>query len=468
MTDVSIERYETGVPGLDQLLAGGLPKSRVTLLAGRSGTCKTVSSLQIACAAAARGERVLFISVEEAVDDLVATGESFDLGTRRLVEEGLLKIADLAFPVEGPVLMSGNFDIHGLASRIRHLISQQDCTYVFIDSLSALFAPAPASLTLRHQVSFLLSELAKDGRTVVVTSESGPREHAIGSIGVEEYLCDAVLVLRNVRDGKRRRKSIEVHKYRRSNHYKGEFPCALTSEGLVVFPLDTSPREPSDVTERVASGIEGLDRITRGGWMRDSIALVRGPSGSGKTILSASYAVAGAQRGERVFYYGFEETEGMLLRNIEALNLPMRKYVESGSLKLTCRFPESTSPEDMIVELRQVLARHQPTLIVIDSISAIEHVLSYESFRHFTIGITSALREHGRSALLTQAVVPGSPTEQSAPYLSTMADAILNITYDLEPNRLRRLVRVVKMRGSAHETGAVPFQIGANGISIGE
>jgi len=113
-------------------------------------------------------------------------------------------------------------------------------------------------------------------------------------MGVEDYVCDLTLVLRNIIHGGRRRRSIEVNKYRRSAHYKGEYPCTVTTRGLAVFPLDA--REPPDgtVVERYSSGVEGLDALTHGGWLRNSIIIVRGPTGSGKTMLAGLYARAGA------------------------------------------------------------------------------------------------------------------------------------------------------------------------------
>src|SRR6185436_16616558 len=168
---------------------------------------------------------------------------------------------------------------------------------------------------------------------------------------VEDYVCDLTIVFRNIHDGGRRRRTVEINKYRRSAHYKGEYPCTITTRGIAVFPLDA--RElPDAQVERYSSGVEGLDTMTRGGWLRNSIIIVRGPTGSGKTLLAGTYALAGASRGERVVYYGFEETRPILLRNYREIGMSMDPYIESGNLKVICRYPEATSLEDLLVDLR--------------------------------------------------------------------------------------------------------------------
>jgi circadian clock protein KaiC len=286
-------------------------------------------------------------------------------------------------------------------------------------------------------------------------------------MGVEDYVCDLTVILRNIIDGSRRRRSIEVNKFRRSAHYKGEYPCTITPRGLTVFPLAAKESPATSGVERYSSGVAGLDRLTHGGWLRNSIIIVRGPTGSGKTMLAGLYARAGASRGERVVYYGFEETRPILLRNYREIGMPMDGYIDAGNLKVACRYPEATSLEDLLVDLRLGLEELKPSLIVLDSISSIEHASSEKGFRQFVIGVASILREHGRSALITQTLAP-KPTDNTAPYLSTIADAILTLDYTLQGYGLDRTMRLIKMRGSEHETHPYRLRIEPGGLLIEE
>jgi KaiC/GvpD/RAD55 family RecA-like ATPase len=274
-----------------------------------------------------------------------------------------------------------------------------------------------------------------------------------------------VLVLRNTVDGERRRRSIEINKYRRSAHYKGEYPCTITSKGLAIFPMAVGRALPS-TQDRYSSGAPGLDTMLAGGLFRDSIVIVRGPTGSGKTILAGLYAHAGASRGERVVYHGFEEPQPMLMRNFDRIGLPMDKLYEKGLLRVICRYPESTGLEDLLVMLRDGIEEFQPALVVLDSISSIEHATSQKGFRQFMIGVASMLRETGRGALLTQNVRVGTDREAEPPFLSTISDAIVNLDYEMERNTLRRTLRVVKMRGSEHDVRPARLVIARGGIHV--
>jgi circadian clock protein KaiC len=178
------------------------------------------------------------------------------------------------------------------------------------------------------------------------------------------------------------------------------------------------------------------------------------------------YARAGAARGERVVYYGFEETKPMLLRNFATIGLPMEALEDGGTLRVVCRYPEALSLEDLLVDLRLGLEEFAPSLIVLDSISSIEHASSERALRQFMIGIASLFREHGRSALITQTVATQSEAHQAAPFLSTIADAILTVDYDAGAADLERTIRVLKMRGSAHETKQRTLRIQRGGIAV--
>jgi circadian clock protein KaiC len=264
----------------------------------------------------------------------------------------------------------------------------------------------------------------------------------------------------------KRRRSIEINKYRRSGHFKGEYPCTITTRGLVIFPQN--PREYPDLlpVERFSSGVKGLDEMTHGGWLRNSIIIVRGPTGSGKTMLAGLYARAGALRGERVVYHGFEEPRPILLRNFEAIGMPMLALIEKGNLRIVCRYPESTSLEDLLVSLRLSIEEYSPSLIVMDSISSIEHASSERGFRQFMIGLASMLREYGRSALITQTITAGESATHAAPFLSTIADAILALDYSPQGFELDRTMRVIKMRGSDHDTHPYRLTIGSGGLTV--
>lgn len=461
----TLTKLPTGVPGLDNLLLGGIPRGRSTLIAGRSGTGKSVVSLQIAASLGHQGLTTLVMAVEESPDDLIHTGDSLGLDISGLVRDGRVLVVDVNRPADGPVIASGEYDIFGLVHRIEGLVETHAAKAIVLDSATALFSPRPSAERMRQHFFHLISAFRRLDLTAVVIAEAQEDYGALTTLGVEDFVCDLTMVLRNIMDGGRRRRSIEINKYRRSAHFKGEYPCTVTTKGLAVFPVDAK-EYPSEWVEmeRYSSGVEGLDEMTGGGWLRNSIIIVRGPTGAGKTILAGVYAKAGAERGERVVYYGFEETRATLLRNYRELGMDLQPLVDAGNLRVICRYPEATSLEDLLVDLRIDLEEYKPSLIVLDSISSIEHASSERGFRQFMVGVASILRQHGRSALITQTVVAGTPAEHPAPYLSTIADAILTLDYSVSGYELNRTMRVIKSRGSAH--AAHPYRLDIDGAGI--
>jgi circadian clock protein KaiC len=462
----ALKKLETGVPGLDTLTLGGIPEGRSTLITGKSGTGKTVMGLQIASNLARQGIVTIMVAVEESPEDLQDTGDTLNLGTSRLGRQGALHFADITRPMDGPTLVSGDYDLYGLIHRLEALTKPNGARAVVIDSATALFSPTPPIESLRSHFFQLVYSLRKLGLTAIILAEAPGDYGQLTTMGVEDYVCDLTIILRNIVDGGRRRRSVEVNKYRRSAHYKGEFPCTITTRGLAVFPLDAKEPHDSAHVERYSSGVAGLDEMTHGGWLRNSIIIVRGPTGSGKTLLSGLYARAGAARNERVVYYGFEETRPILLRNYREIGMAMDDYIEKGNLKVICRYPEATSLEDLLVDLRLGLEELKPSLVIIDSISSIEHASSENGFRQFMIGVAAILREHGRSALITQTIATSELAEHTAPYLSTIADAILTLDYSTESYEIDRQMRVIKMRGSNHEQHPYRLNIEPGGLKV--
>jgi circadian clock protein KaiC len=464
MNVTEVSKLTTGVPGFDRISHGGIPEGRATLVTGRSGTGKSILALQIAAHLAREGKQPLVLAVEEAPEDLLVTGNTLGFDLSGLVAAGRMRMSDATRPMAGPVVVAGEYDLGGLLHRIAAIVRETKARVVILDSVTALFSPRPPQELLRSLFFQLVHALRQMDVTSILLAEAEEAHGPLTTLGVEDYVCDMVIVLRNTVDGERRRRSIEINKYRRSAHYKGEYPCTITSKGLAIFPMALGRPLPSTL-DRYSSGAPGLDTMLSGGLFRDSIVIVRGPTGSGKTILAGLYAHAGAARGERVVYHGFEEPQPMLMRNFDRIGLPMEDLYKSGLLRVICRYPESTGLEDLLVMLRDGIEEFQPSLVVLDSISSIEHASSQKGFRQFMIGVASMLRETGRGALLTQNVRIGSDREAEPPFLSTIADAIVNLDYELA-GTLRRTLRVVKMRGSDHDVRPARLVIAQGGVRV--
>ena len=158
--------------------------------------------------------------------------------------------------MDGPTLVSGEYDFSGLTHRLDALVKQTGARPCIIDSATALFSPRPPAGRAAQPLLPARIRVAHNRRHSVILAEAPSDYGQLTTMGVEDYVCDLTIILRNIVDGGRRRRSIEVNKYRRSAHYKGEYPCAITTRGLAVFPLDAQePHDTGKDVERYPSGV---------------------------------------------------------------------------------------------------------------------------------------------------------------------------------------------------------------------
>jgi circadian clock protein KaiC len=166
--------------------------------------------------------------------------------------------------------------------------------------------------------------------------EYGP----VARFGVEEFIADNVMVLRNVLDGEVRRRTIEILKFRGTDHQKGEYPFTiLEGAGVVVIPLSGIQLRQHSSNVRITSGDADLDAMCGGGFFRDSVILVSGATGTGKTLTVTQFLDGGAKKGERCLLLAFEESREQLFRNASGWGMDFESLEKEGTLKVVCDYP---------------------------------------------------------------------------------------------------------------------------------
>lgn len=183
-----LTKLPTGVPGLDNLLIGGIPRGRSTLIAGRSGTGKSVVSLQMAASLGRQGLTTIVMAVEESPEDLIHTGDSLGLDISGLVRDGRVVVVDVNRPADGPVIASGDYDIFGLVHRIEGLVATHAAKALVLDSATALFSPRPSEERMRQHFFHLISAFRRLDLTAVVIAEAQVDYGALTTLGVEDFL----------------------------------------------------------------------------------------------------------------------------------------------------------------------------------------------------------------------------------------------------------------------------------------
>jgi circadian clock protein KaiC len=278
-----------------------------------------------------------------------------------------------------------------------------------------------------------------------------------------------VLVLRNVLEDEVRRRTLEILKFRGTDHHKGEWPLTIVpGRGIVVIPLAALELKQKSSEARVTSGNAELDRMCGGGFFRDSIILVSGPTGTGKTLLSTMFMAGGRRAGGRRLLFAFEESREQLFRNAAGWGIDFARMEAEGQLRVVCAYPESAALEDHLIVMKRAIDEFRPDRVAVDSLSALERVTAVKGFREFVIGLSSFIKHKeipGLFTATTPALLGGTSITET--HISTTTDSILLLRYVETLGEMRRGVTVLKMRGSAHDKLIREYTIDGRGMHIG-
>ncbi|AFY88968.1 circadian clock protein KaiC [Chroococcidiopsis thermalis] len=462
-----VQKIRTMIEGFDDISHGGLPLGRTTLFSGTSGTGKTLFSVQFLYNGILFfDEPGVFVTFEESPSDIIKNAYSFGWNLPKLIEEGKLFILDASPDPEGQEVI-GNFDLSALIERLQYAIHKYKARRVAIDSITAVFQQYEAASVVRREIFRLVARLKQIGVTTIITTERTEEYGAIASFGVEEFVADNVAIVRNVLEGERRRRTMEILKLRGTTHMKGEYPFTITNDGVNIFPLGAMRLTQRSSNVRVSSGVKTLDEMCGGGFFKDSIILATGATGTGKTLLVSKFLENGCRGGERAILFAYEESRAQLSRNAYSWGIDFEDLEKKGLLKIICAYPESAGLEDHLQIIKSEIAEFKPARVAIDSLSALARGVSNNAFRQFVIGVTGFAKQEEITGFFTnttdQFMGAHSITES---HISTITDTILLLQYVEIRGQMSRAINVFKMRGSWHDNGIREYTISADGPEI--
>jgi circadian clock protein KaiC len=462
-----LAKAPTGIEGLDEITAGGLPAGRTTLVCGSAGSGKTIFGLEFLVHGAIDfGEPGVFMAFEETSNELTQNVASFGFDLAQLEQDGKLAI-DHVFIERSEIEETGEYDLEGLFIRLASAVDSIGAKRVVLDTLEVLFAGLRDQALIRAELRRLFRWLKDRGLTAIVTGERG--DGTLTRYGLEEYVADCVILLDNRVCEQISTRRLRIVKYRGSYHGSDEYPFLMGSNGIAVFPLTSVGLTHGASDERISSGVPEVDAMLgRKGFFKGSSILVSGTPGTGKSSLALAFLKAACDRGEKALYFGFEESKAQIIRNTSSIGLDLQPCVEKGLLHIHSVRPSNLGLEAHLASMSQLIADLDPSAVVIDPISNFITSAEQNSIKSMLIRLVDFLKMRQITALFTHLTTFAASSDRTEETVSSIMDSWL-LLRDMELNGVRSCgILILKSRGMAHSHELRQFILRDDGIHLGE
>ncbi|HEV7716159.1 MAG TPA: ATPase domain-containing protein, partial [Steroidobacteraceae bacterium] len=324
----------TGIPGLDEMTFGGLPRARTTLLSGGPGSGKTLFALQFLVHGARDcNEPGIFVAFEETPARIIANAESFGWKLAQLQPKSLFFLDAQPQP---DLIQSGNFDLSGMLAVLGAKIKETKARRIVFDALDIVMALLPDAASVRREMYRLHGWLTEHELTGLITLKSGGEDASVAHqpFGFMQFMVDCALILNHSVVLGVSQRNVRIQKYRGSAFNENESPFLIGKSGCDVAVARTlSPADLKVSTERVSTGVKRLDTMLGGGYYRASSVLITGFAGTAKTTLSGAFAEAACRRGERTVFISFDSDANEVIRNLASVGIRLARYVKNGRLR---------------------------------------------------------------------------------------------------------------------------------------
>jgi circadian clock protein KaiC len=462
-----LAKAPTGIPGLDEITNGGLPRGRPTLVCGGAGCGKTLLAMEFLVRGALDyDEPGVFMSFEESTDDLVENAQSLGFDLRRLSARRRLLLDYVHFE-RNTLMESGEYDLEGLFIRLGHAIETIGAKRVVLDTIEALFSGLSDAFALRAELARLFRWLKTKRVTAIVTGErAGDR---LTRHGLEEFVSDCVILLDQRVTEQSATRRLRILKYRGSGHGGNEMPFLIDDHGVSVLPITSLGLAHQASTAHVSTGVAGLDGMFgKKGYFRGNSVLASGTAGTGKSSLAVHFAAAACRRGERCLYFAFEESPSQIARNMRSIGIDLEPWIRRGLLRVHAERPTALGLEGHLVAMHRLIDDWHPRVVVVDPVTNLIAVGSEIEVRAMLARLIDFMKLRQITALFTSLTEGGGAAERTDLGVSSLMDVWM-LLENLEANGERnRAIQIVKARGMAHSNQVREFVMTDRGITLVE
>lgn len=466
---IGADEARTGVPGLDDVLSGGLSRGNLFLLEGEPGAGKTTIALQFLLEGARNGEQCLYITLSESEEELRngAASHGWTLDDHVEVFELIPPESLLDEEQQQSLLYSSDLELGETTKQIFAAIERLQPKRVVIDSLSEIRLLAQSPLRYRRQVLTIKHHLITRAATVLMlddlsgeTKDNTVHSIAHGVIRLEDRSPDF---------GTDRRR-LRVVKYRGQKYRGGHHDFTITTGGVHVFPrLVAAEQRVPLVRTQLSTGIDEFDALLGGGIESGSSTLVLGPSGTGKSLVALTFVMAALERGEKAALFAFDEEVGILFDRVRALGIDLEAAREAGNLLVEQIDAAELPPGEFAHRVCQAVQEQQVKTVMIDSLNGYQAAMPEEGSLILLIHeLIQYLNRLGTTTFMTIAqhgLVGNMETPVDITYL---ADTVILLRYFEAIGAVRRAISVIKKRSGVHEKLIREFTITTGkGLTLG-
>jgi circadian clock protein KaiC len=464
MHTATINRLPTGVPGLDDVLGGGLPEYSFNIIAGSPGAGKTTLAHQLMFSLATAGRSAVYFTVlGEPPLKMMRYQQQFEFFDGEKIN------TTVRFINLGEEAAAG--DLRRVLGRITDAVREHEPALVFVDSFRSVIVAGQSEGSASNALQQFIQQLGVLMATWQATTFLIGEYFSDDDPNPVFTVADGVIWMRQCVERNSVVRKLEVTKMRAQSTIPGLHTFRITAAGVQVFAAATTKRNHATSpyttsNNRLSMGVAGLDEMMGGGLPRSYSLLVAGPSGSGKSILAGAFLAEGARQGETGVIAAFEQ------RPLSSRGPAMRELIDSGRVGVIDTRALNVSVDEISMLLIAEIQRLRATRVVIDSLSGFELALAptfRTDYRESLARMVSALATTGATVLMTCELEDRYGDLRFSPYgTAFLTDAIIVQRYIELRSQLKRMMAVVKVRASAHSNDLRLFSIDDDGIRIGD
>lgn len=455
-----IEKFSTGIEGLDRLTDGGLLRGSAYIVQGTPGAGKTILANQLCYAHVRAGGRALYMT-------LLAESSARMLNYVRQMAFFAADAVPQALQYVSAYGVLEREGLPGLLKLVQHEIKRHGATVMVLDG--TFVAQSAASEQEFRAFIHALQGVAGISNSVLVMLTHQNRD----SSSPEHTMVDGWIEMTDEMKGARSFRTIQVRKHRGAAMLPGKHAFRITERGISVFPrmeslLGTASANEA-ITTRVSSGVPGLDTLMGGGLSEGSATLLVGPTGAGKTITGLHF-LAQASVEQPALMLGFFESPQRILAKARNIGLDLDSLVAAGALELSWLPPSENIVDEVTQQLLRRVENGGVKRILLDGLVPLRDNLAYpERLPYLINALTLRLHALGATVLYTSEIprLRVSNTLMPSDELSAMVDNVVLINLARRKEAMRRSLTIIKTRDSDFDPRVHEFHIDSRGIVFG-